>query len=58
VQKVHRDTSQGSIPVNATVFEGHVLWGFTRRVLREFFGYPGEDGSFGALFAPPAPPPS
>ena len=50
-QRVHRDTSRGEILVDATVYQGHVLWGFTRLVVREFFGYPGDDGSFGAVFA-------
>ena len=57
-QRVQRDTPRGAILVDATVYEGHVLWGFTRRVVREFFGYPGDDGSFGAVFAPHRPPPS
>ena len=31
----------------ATVHDGHVVWGFTRRVLREFFGLPAEDPTDG-----------
>lgn len=42
-RRVNRDTGLGEVPVPATVFEGHVLWGFTRRVLRDFFGLPVED---------------
>lgn len=53
---VERETSRGLLSVDATVYEGHVLWGFTRRVVREFFGYRADDGPFGPLFAPPAPP--
>ncbi|MCI4348691.1 MAG: NUDIX domain-containing protein [Thermoplasmata archaeon] len=34
---VPRETPVGTISVDATVFEGHVLWGFTLRVLRRFF---------------------
>jgi 8-oxo-dGTP pyrophosphatase MutT (NUDIX family) len=48
---VTRETSQGPIPVNATLVEGHVLWGFTRRVLREFFALPTEDDLLGPAFA-------
>ncbi len=50
-EQVHRETVYGLTPVNATVFEGHVLWGFTRRVLRDFFGLPAEDILAGPLFA-------
>jgi hypothetical protein len=50
-QRVHRETGYGLTEVNATVHEGHVLWGFTRRVLRDFFGYPVEDIVAGPLFA-------
>ncbi|MCI4317715.1 MAG: CoA pyrophosphatase [Thermoplasmata archaeon] len=35
---VARETHRGPREVEATVFSGHVLWGFTRRVLLEFFG--------------------
>ena len=48
-RRVPRETSGGSVEVDATLYEGHVLWGFTRRVLREFFLGP-EPG--GASFAP------
>jgi len=44
--------------VLATVHENHVVWGFTRRVLREFFELPSEDGSDGPAFADPPPPPA
>jgi 8-oxo-dGTP pyrophosphatase MutT (NUDIX family) len=49
-RRVERDTSVGIVPVNATVHEGHVLWGFTRRVLRQFFGLPLEDETFGPAY--------
>lgn len=51
---VPRDTPLGWIEVAATVHEGHVLWGFTRRVLRDFFGFPPEDELGGLPFAPHA----
>jgi 8-oxo-dGTP pyrophosphatase MutT (NUDIX family) len=50
--RVERETSFGLVPVPATVHEGHVLWGFTRRVLRSFFELPAEDEAFGPLYAP------
>jgi hypothetical protein len=37
--------------------DGHVLWGFTRRVLRQFFDLPTEDERFGPAFAHTPPPP-
>ncbi|MGI0156328.1 MAG: NUDIX hydrolase, partial [Thermoplasmata archaeon] len=42
-RRVLRQTSRGFLEVPATVFEGHVLWGFTRRVVREFFGLRSDD---------------
>ncbi len=42
-RRVTRTTMIGAIEVRATVVYGEVLWGFTRRVLREFFGLPAED---------------
>jgi len=56
-QRVERDTTVGIVPVNATVHGGHVLWGFTRRVLRQFFGFPIEDETFGPVYVTHAPPP-
>lgn len=50
-----RLTSRGELTVPGTWFEGHLLWGFTRRVLRDFFSLPAEDDVVGPLFAP-APP--
>jgi 8-oxo-dGTP pyrophosphatase MutT (NUDIX family) len=50
-RRVHRETADGLGEVNATVFEGHILWGFTRRVLRDFFGFPVEDVLAGPVFA-------
>jgi 8-oxo-dGTP pyrophosphatase MutT (NUDIX family) len=56
--RVHRDTPRGRIEVPATVHEGHVLWGFTRKVVRQFFELPQEDPVGGQLFAPhPSPEP-
>ena len=52
---VHRETVRGEHAVPATVFERHVVWGFTRRVLREFFEFPDEDELGGPMFPPPAP---
>ncbi|MCI4364889.1 MAG: NUDIX domain-containing protein [Thermoplasmata archaeon] len=54
--RVERETSLGRLPVSATVHEGHVLWGFTRRVLCQFFDYPLGDDPFGPVFAPTRPP--
>jgi 8-oxo-dGTP pyrophosphatase MutT (NUDIX family) len=51
--RIRRDTPRGTIDVPATVHEGHVLWGFTRRVVRQFFELPVEDRSGGPPFAPP-----
>lgn len=39
---VVRETTRGPREVPATVVGGHVLWGFTRGVLREFFELPAE----------------
>jgi 8-oxo-dGTP pyrophosphatase MutT (NUDIX family) len=38
----------------ASYFEGHIVWGFTRRVLREFFDLPNENDLGGPQFAPSA----
>ncbi|MGA8542854.1 MAG: CoA pyrophosphatase [Thermoplasmata archaeon] len=51
-KRVHRETDRGLLEVPATVFEGHVLWGFTRRLLRQFYGLPKEDELGGPAFAP------
>ena len=40
---VNREIDQEPRRILATVHEGHVVWGFTRRVLRDFFGFPSED---------------
>jgi len=45
VHRVVRETVHGPIEVNAALHEGHVLWGFTRRLLRDFFGLPAEVGT-------------
>ena len=46
-------TATGPVPsgVPASVYEGHVLWGFTRRILRAFFGLPAEPDLGGRAFA-------
>lgn len=48
---VTRETETGPRRVLATVHDGHVLWGFTRRVLREFFDLPAEDPPQGPAFS-------
>ena len=53
-RRVPRDTALGWIDVNATVYEGHILWGFTRRVLRDFFELAAEDELVGLPFVPRA----
>lgn len=56
-RRVERETSIGNISVLATVHEGHILWGFTRRVLRDFFDLPNEDDTFGPAYTlNPLPP--
>ncbi|MFZ1023709.1 MAG: CoA pyrophosphatase [Thermoplasmata archaeon] len=40
--KVTRETKFGRREVEANLHQGHILWGFTRRVLRMFFGLPVE----------------
>ncbi|MGA7476474.1 MAG: NUDIX domain-containing protein [Thermoplasmata archaeon] len=52
---IERETSRGLAEVRATVFEGHVLWGFSRRVLCQFFGVANEDELIGPVFAPRLP---
>jgi 8-oxo-dGTP pyrophosphatase MutT (NUDIX family) len=54
---IMRETSRGLAEVRATVFEGHILWGFSRRVLCQFFGVANEDELIGPVFAPRLPPP-
>ena len=49
---VDRETMRGPSEVPATVFEGHILWGFTRRVLCQFFGITSQDQPIGPVFAP------
>jgi 8-oxo-dGTP pyrophosphatase MutT (NUDIX family) len=43
-RRVVRDTVVGSREVDANVVDGHVLWGFTRRVLLDFFEIPDPAG--------------
>jgi len=52
-----RETARGLTEVRATVFEGHILWGFTRRVLCQFFGISNQDEAIGPVFAPHLPEP-
>jgi 8-oxo-dGTP pyrophosphatase MutT (NUDIX family) len=47
-----RETMRGDAEVPATVFEGHILWGFTRRVLCQFFAIPNQDAPIGPVFVP------
>jgi len=42
-------TQEGARRVVASVHNGHVVWGFTRRVLREFFALPDEDAADGPV---------
>jgi 8-oxo-dGTP pyrophosphatase MutT (NUDIX family) len=51
---VIRDSVGSGRRVFATAFEGHIVWGFTRRILRDFFGLPAEDSPEGPVL--PAPP--
>ncbi len=51
-RRIERETHLGSADVTATVHEGHVLWGFTRRVLRRFFELPTEDEVVGPVLPP------
>jgi 8-oxo-dGTP pyrophosphatase MutT (NUDIX family) len=39
-ERVSRPTDRGTMEVPAVVYADHVLWGFTRRLLLKFFGYP------------------
>jgi len=39
-RRVVRETVSGAREVDANVIDGHVLWGFTRRVLLDFFEIP------------------
>jgi 8-oxo-dGTP pyrophosphatase MutT (NUDIX family) len=48
-RQVSRATATGEREVPATVYEGHVVWGFTRRVLRDFFGLPPDGRGAGAI---------
>ena len=54
---IERETSRGLAEVRSTVFERHVLWGFSRRVLCQFFGVANEDELIGPVFAPRLYPP-
>jgi 8-oxo-dGTP pyrophosphatase MutT (NUDIX family) len=54
-RSIERETMRGPSEVRATVFEGHVLWGFTRRVLCQFFGVSTDDAYIGPVFVPHSP---
>jgi len=54
---IERETMRGPADVPATVFDGHILWGFTRRVLCQFFGVPTQDEPIGPVFVPRLPEP-
>jgi 8-oxo-dGTP diphosphatase len=43
-EKADVPTDNGSTRVDASLYQGHILWGFTRRIVREFFGFPKENG--------------
>jgi len=49
---IDRETSYGPAEVPATVYDGHILWGFTRRVLCQFFGISSRDELIGPVFVP------
>ena len=44
VEPVERMTTKGPLEVPAVVHQGHVLWGFTLRILRDFFREPQHEG--------------
>jgi 8-oxo-dGTP diphosphatase len=50
-RQIHRDTPLGYRQFNASIVDEHVVWGFTRRVLRQFFELPTEDDLVGPSFA-------
>lgn len=50
-RSVHEETQRGLAEVPATIFDGHVVWGFTRRILRESFGHSADDPADGPTFA-------
>ena len=52
-RRVPMETGRGRVEVPATVVDGHVVWGFTRRILRDFFALPPEGDAGGPAFAPP-----
>jgi len=54
---IERETSRGLATVRATVCDGHILWGFSRSVLCQFFGVANEDELIGPVFAPRLYPP-
>lgn len=51
-ERARMNTGRGFLDVPVNRFEGHLLWGFTRRVLRDFFGLPPEPDVGGPPFAP------
>jgi 8-oxo-dGTP pyrophosphatase MutT (NUDIX family) len=50
--RVSTETIRGRAEVPAAVVDGHVVWGFTRRILRDFFELPPEGDEGGPIFAP------
>lgn len=42
-ERVTRETRAGPREVEATLYQSHVLWGFTRRILLRFFALPTPD---------------
>lgn len=49
---IHVEHERGAVDLPASRFEGHLLWGFTRRVLRDFYGLTAENDAGGVLYAP------
>ncbi|MFI5418546.1 MAG: NUDIX hydrolase [Candidatus Lutacidiplasmatales archaeon] len=43
--RVAVQTTRGTREVDANIHDGHILWGFTRKVLRDFFDLPASDPS-------------
>ncbi|HTW55847.1 MAG TPA: CoA pyrophosphatase [Thermoplasmata archaeon] len=51
-RRVFTETVRGRAEVPAAVVDGHLVWGFTRRILRDFFELPPEGDEGGPMFAP------
>jgi len=50
-RRVFTETVRGRAEVPAAVVDGHIVWGFTRRILRDFFELPSEADEGGPIFA-------